>query len=208
MVALLAMASPASELPSVAPFRGTHRPVPPEMREQMTGVSWFPDCPIPIEGLALLELSYWGFDGLPHDGRLVVAASVATPVLAAFRALYDARFPIERMQTVESFGGDDERSMAANNTSGFNCRRVMGAKRWSRHAYGTAVDLNPVQNPYLRGAEVHPPAAARYLTREDVRPGMIVRNGAAYRAFRDVGWKWGGLWRGAKDYQHFSATGR
>jgi hypothetical protein len=208
LLATSMMVRPLSPVPASPAFRGAFRPLPSEVRALMEGVSWFPACPLSLDDLALLELSHWGFDGAVHEGRLVVASQVARPVLAAFRALYEARFPIERMEPVDAYGGDDERSMAANNSSGFNCRRVMGESRWSMHAYGTAIDLNPVQNPYLKAGRVYPPAASAYLDRTQDRPGMVRRGGPAHRAFRDIGWKWGGLWRRVKDYQHFSANGR
>ncbi len=178
------------------------------MRERMTGVSWHPDCPVSFDELALLELPHWGFDGEIHRGKLVVARAVAPALITVFKALFAVKFPIERMVPVDEYGGDDERSMAANNSSGFNCRRVIGEKRWSLHARGLAVDLNPVQNPYLKGGKVYPPEAAAYLNRSDLRAGMIVRNDPVHSAFRAIGWKWGGLWRRGKDYQHLSAPGR
>lgn len=182
--------------------------LPVELQEKMVGVSWHPGCPVPLAGLALLSLPHWGFDGQVHPGRLIVARTVAAPLLRVFEKLFEAKFPIERMVPVDEYGGDDERSMEANNSSGFNCRRVMGETRWSLHARGLAVDLNPVQNPYLKGGKVYPRAAAAYLDRSQSRPGMILRNDPVHTAFRDIGWKWGGLWRHGKDYQHFSATGR
>ena len=111
------------------------------------------------------------------------------------------------MQLVDDFGGDDAASMAANNTSAFNCRTVAGSARWSEHAYGTAIDINPVQNPYVAGSAVDPPAGSEYLDRANVRPGMMVSGGVGVNVFRFVGWGWGGDWSSAKDYQHVSLRG-
>ena len=111
------------------------------------------------------------------------------------------------MQLVDDFGGDDAASMAANNTSAFNCRRVAGSSSWSQHSYGRAIDINPVQNPYVSGSTVSPPAGGAYLDRGHIRPGMIVADDAAVRSFAAVGWSWGGAWARTKDYQHFSLTG-
>jgi len=99
--------------------------------------------------------------------------------------------------------------MAADNTSGFNCRRAVtsGPPSWSMHAYGEAIDVNPVQNPYLEGGQVQPAEGARYLDRGIVRPGMAVPNGVLVSAFADVGWHWGGRWDLSPDYQHFSLSG-
>jgi D-alanyl-D-alanine carboxypeptidase-like protein len=152
---------------------------------------------------------YWGFDGSAHTGELVVSAAVTRPVVTVFARLYRARFPIRRMQPVDAFRGSDERSMAADNTSAFNCRYAVapGSRRWSVHAYGEAIDVNPVENPYLDGGRVRPPAGALFRDRARVRPGMAVAGGALVRAFAGVGWPWGGRWA-SPDYQHFSATGR
>jgi hypothetical protein len=106
---------------------------------------------------------------------------------------------------VSAYGGDDDRSMAADNTSAFNCRFVGGTTRWSMHAYGEAIDVNPVENPYVRGSAVSPPAGRAYLDRARERKGMAVANGVLVRAFAAVGWKWGASFG---DYQHFSTTGR
>lgn len=113
----------------------------------MTGVSWHTGCPVGLDDLGRLYLSYWGFDGRVHTGRLVANADSVQAVVGAFWALYLARFPIRQMTPVEAFSGDDEKSMAADNTSAFNCRIVPGTTVWSQHAYGRAVDVDPLENP-------------------------------------------------------------
>jgi len=170
--------------------------------------SWRPGCPVAPDGLRLLRISHWGFDDQAHVGSLVVAVSVTDAVLEVFRTLYDARFPIRRMELVDVYGSDDDASMAADNTSAFNCRPAVaaGPAHWSNHAYGLAIDVNPVENPYLLGGEVLPPAGADYLDRAVNRPGMAVDGGVLTSAFAAAGWSWGGLWANP-DYQHFSATG-
>jgi hypothetical protein len=170
--------------------------------------SWHPGCPVSIRELRLLTVDHWGFDGSVHRGKLVVHRDEAADVLAAMRRLFQARFPIQRMRLVDAYGGDDERSMAANNTSAFNCRGVPGSSSWSEHAYGRAIDINPVQNPEVRGDAVSPPAGVRYLDRSRRVRGMIREGGVVVRAFASVGWRWGGNWNSLKDYQHFSASGR
>jgi hypothetical protein len=188
-------------------FEGRAGPLPAAVRQEMTGVSWREGCPVHLDDLALLEIAHWDMAGGRARGELVVAARVADDVLGAFGRLYDLRFPIERMRRVDHYDADDDRSMADNNTSAFNCRPVAGTSRFSQHSYGTAIDINPVQNPYVRGERVAPPAGRDYLDRSEVRPGMLVP-GPAVRAFKDLGWGWGGDWRSAKDYQHVSETGR
>jgi hypothetical protein len=112
------------------------------------------------------------------------------------------------MEPVHRYGGDDERSMAADNTSAFNCRPVTGGSSFSRHSYGTALDLNPLRNPYVKGERVLPPEGRAWLERDGTRPGVITGEGPVVQAFRAIGWKWGGDWRSSKDYQHFSTDGR
>jgi hypothetical protein len=162
-------------------------------------------CPVGPAQLRAVRVSYWGLDGQARDGSIVVARRVAPDVVTVFRRLWKARFPIKRLEPVSAFRGSDDASMAADNTSGFNCRFVGGTSRWSMHAYGEAIDVNPVENPYIRGSTVSPPAGRAYLDRRRYRPGMAVANGVLVRAFAAVGWKWGASFG---DYQHFSTTGR
>ncbi len=138
---------------------------------------------------------------------LIVHKSTVRDLTKVFRRLYLAEFPIRRMRSVDAYRANDDRSMAADNTSAFNCRFVSGTSRWSAHAYGKAIDVNPVENPYVTGSRVQPPAGRAYLDRSNFRPGMAVRGGLLVRAFAAVGWQWGGRWTGTPDYQHFSTTG-
>jgi hypothetical protein len=173
------------------------------------GASYRRGCPVSPAQLRRVQLRYVGFDGVTHTGALVVNRAVVSEVVAVFRRLYAADFPIRRMQPIDAYEGSDERSMAADNTSAFNCRYAVaaGPKRWSVHAYGEAIDVNPVENPYIEGGRVRPSAGARFLNRTKARPGMATPGGLLVRAFRAVGWQWGGRWNGTPDYQHFSANG-
>ena len=175
----------------------------------MTGVSWRPGCPVALRDLRLLTVSYWNFAGQRRTGRLVVLDTAASPLRGVFRRLYVARFPIRRMVPVDAFGGSDFRSIEADNTSAFNCRRATGSSSWSEHAYGRAIDVNPIENPYVESGRVYHTASKPYVSRTPIRPGMAVTGGALVEAFRAAGWGWGGLWSGSvRDYQHFSASGR
>ena len=187
------------------PFTHTVAPV---TREQLPH-SWHPGCPVGPSSLRRLRVGYWGFDGKSRVGTLVVNRSAVGPLTVVFRRLYRARFPIRRMRPIDAYGGNDERSLAADNTAAFNCRYAVGPgpKRWSSHAYGLAIDVDPVENPYLESGRVHPRSGRAYLDRRNVRPGMAVRGGLLVSAFASVGWQWGGRWTGTPDYQHFSATG-
>src|SRR3954468_2075977 len=162
--------------------------------------SWHRGCPVGPSRLRLLTLSYWGFDRRPHTGRLVVHADATRSVRRAMHSLFDARFPIRRMRLVDDYGADDDRSMAADNTSAFNCRLAAGSKHWSEHAYGHAIDINPRENPMILNGGAEPPNARR-SGRGVIRAGSV-----AVRAFASVSWGWGGRWS-APDYQHFSASG-
>jgi hypothetical protein len=171
--------------------------------------SWHRGCPVAPAQLRRLRLSYWGFDRRAHTGTLVVNLRAVQPLVQVFSRLYAARFPIRRMRPIDAYGGNDERSLAADNTAAFNCRYAIaaGPKRWSSHAYGLAIDVNPVENPYLDRGRVHPRAGRAYLDRSRRRPGMAVAGGVLVRTFASVEWQWGGRWAGSPDYQHFSATG-
>ena len=169
--------------------------------------SWRPGCPVAISDLRVLRVGYWGFDAHAHTGTLVVNQRAVEPMVGAFRALWRSRFPIRRMSPVEAYGASDERSMRADNTSAFNCRGVPGSTVWSQHAYGLAIDLNPLENPEVRNGVIDPPTAARYADRRLHTTGMIHPGDAAVRAFTAIGWGWGGSWHSLKDWQHFSANG-
>jgi hypothetical protein len=172
--------------------------------------TWRAGCPVPPSDLRRIQLSYFGFDATTHSGAIVVNASVATAVVAIFRSLYNARFPIRSLVPEDAFQGNDPDSMAADNTSGFNCRNAVssGPPSWSMHAYGEAIDVNPVENPYLEpGVAAQPPAGAAYSNRADIRPGMAYRGGVLVDAFSAAGWGWGGNWADP-DYQHFSTNGQ
>jgi hypothetical protein len=209
LVAAIVAVDASSAVGELPPFQGSSSRLAPAVRERMTGVSWRRGCPVPLADLRLVRARYVGFDGKAHAGRIVVHRDVARDVVAVLRRLYAARFPIRRMLPVDTYGGSDFRSIEADNTSAFNCRYVDGTRRWSEHAYGRAIDLNPIENPYVTSAGTTSHAASRpFLRRAPYRAGMAVEGGAVVRAFDAVGWGWGGRWSGARDYQHFSASGR
>jgi hypothetical protein len=155
----------ASPSTPAAAFEGSVSVLDAATKNSMIGVSWRPGCPVPLADLRLLRLSYWSFDGRVHHGELIVNADATSAVLAAFRLLFTAHYPIHQMRPVEAYGGSDERSMLADNTSAFNCRGVPGSTAWSQHAYGRAVDINPFENPEVRGSQVDLPAAYAWANR-------------------------------------------
>ncbi len=173
------------------------------------GATWHVGCPVGPIALRAVTMPYWGFDGRVHRGVLVVNEAVTSSVVKVFSTLYAHRFPIKEMVPEAAYHGDDNAAAAADDTSGFNCRDAVapGPPHWSVHAYGEAIDVNDVENPYIDGATIIPPTGAAYRDRADLRPGMATPGGVLVEAFASVGWYWGGRWSGAPDYQHFSVTG-
>jgi hypothetical protein len=205
--ALLALALVTLAVGDRPTFEGRVERIDPALRERMSGVSWRPGCPVGFAGLRLLTVDHWGFDGAVHRGRLVVNRDHAAGMLRVMRRLFELRYPIRRMRLVDAFGADDHRSMDADNTSAFNCRTVAGTNLWSEHAYGRAIDVNPVENPYVTDSgHVSPLAGAPFADRHHAK-GVIHAGGPVVAAFGSIGWEWGGNWSWPKDYQHFSAGG-
>jgi Ca2+-binding RTX toxin-like protein len=179
------------------------------LRRRMTGRSWRRGCPVGLGDLRVVELRHWTFHRDVRDGKLVVHEDAVDDVTGALRRVFRRGFPIRRMVLVDAYGADDRRLMRRDNTSAFNCRFIAGSGGvWSQHAFGRAIDINPVENPYVSGDRVSPPAGRRYVNRSRGRKGMIGGRGPVVRAFRAVGWEWGGHWQSARDYMHFSANGR
>ena len=174
----------------------------------MIGSSWRPGCPVPLRNLRVVRVTYLGFNDEAQRGRLVVHRRWADEILDVFHDLYERGFTIRRVRLVDRYDADDRASMRQDNTSAFNCRYVAGTTTWSQHAYGRAIDINPVENPYVSGSRVSPRRGRRFLDRSNVRPGMVVEPDVVWRAFHRIGWGWGGSWSSVKDYQHFSSNGR
>lgn len=187
-------------------YTGSVAPISAELAARMAP-SWRAGCPVPLADLRYVTVTYRDFDGAVATGELVVHADVADGVVAVFGELFALGYPIRSMRLVDDFGGSDDASMAADNTSAFNCRPISRGTGWSEHAYGRAIDLNPVENPYVRGSLVLPPEGEPYAARPDA-PGVVHAGDAVVRAFAAHGWEWGGSWTSPVDYQHFSTTGR
>lgn len=187
-------------------FTSSTSEITPALAARMS-LSWRPGCPVPLADLRYLTVGYWGFDGLAHQGELVVAESAAAGVIAVFGQLYLARYPINSMRLVDEYAADDNASMTADNTSAFNCREVTGGGGFSEHSTGLALDLNPRENPYLSDGIVLPPSGSDFISRP-AAPGVIHDGDTVVLAFAQIGWSWGGRWTDPIDYQHFSASGR
>jgi hypothetical protein len=196
--------SATASSPASAPPAPSGRTVQPVSAAEL-GASWRPGCPVEPAQLRRVGVDHIGFDGQPHRGELIVNEGLVPEVITIFEQLYRLGFPIEKIRTADHYpAADDELSMEDNNTSAFNCRGIPGTNRWSQHAYGRAIDLNPLLNPciYASGA-FQPQNAAPYLDRSRTDPGLLHNGDPAVRVFTDRGWRWGGNWTTPIDYQHF-----
>lgn len=208
----LVLSSPAA---ATSPMATSISPLPDSVWEAMQGKSYNPEIKgcAGREELRLLILPYRDYEGRSRQGRLIVHRSVAEAVQEIFVQLYrDRSFAIEKMELIDAHDGDDDASMAANNTSGYNCRQASGSSRLSSHATGLAIDVNPRTNPFVRKGKTSPPAGEDLDTPEEreaahAAPGLITARSAITKAFEAKGWSWGGNWNSSKDYQHFSADG-
>jgi hypothetical protein len=172
------------------------------------GASWHDGCPVDPSELRMVTVSLVGFDGSEHSGQVVVNADVADGVVDAFRRLHAESFPVRKMKPIFTQAEYDDFETPDDNSTGFSCRNAVndsGSPSWSLHAYGHAIDINPIENPYIEGDRVIPSAGAEYTDRDNVRPGMAEPGNALVRAFRAIGWGWGASFQ---DYQHFSTSGR
>jgi hypothetical protein len=200
---------------ALAPFQSSVQPLPQPVRAQLqTGGFWHKGCPVALSDLRLLTVSYRGFDGQAHTGQLVVNERAARPLAGVFGRLYRLRFPIRHMALADMYGPARDRPSDGDVSGSFECRQAVpspctggrGTGSWSMHAFGLAVDLNPVENPYVGCGQSRDPAARRFFDRSRHRSGMVTQRVIA--AFRSIGWGWGGSWAGnTKDYMHFSSSG-
>jgi D-alanyl-D-alanine carboxypeptidase-like protein len=196
-------------------FHSAARPLSAPVRAEVIASNhWHAGCPVPLSGVRMLTLTYWGFDRRVHTGQLIVNARAVAPLTAVFHRLFEMHFPIHHMAISDEYGPSRLHPADGDVTASFECRNAVPSPcsggtstgHWSEHAYGEAVDVNPVENPYVGCGMTRDKTALSYLNRSRVRRGMVTASVVA--AFRSVGWGWGGAWVGStKDYMHFSATG-
>jgi hypothetical protein len=190
--------------PTDGRYASTVSPVPADVLARST---WSARCPVTTAELRYLTMSFWGFDGRAHTGEMIVNTRYANKIATVFGTLFAARFPIEEMRVTAPAELDAKPTGDGNNTTAFVCRPAVGQTRWSAHAYGLAVDVDPFDNPYTKGDLVLPELASSYVDRRKVRPGMVFRGDRVVTAFARIGWSWGGNWTTPVDRQHFTATG-
>lgn len=178
-------------------------PISEELAKMITGASYKANDVIQLGDLSYLQITYWGYDDQTHIGEMIVNEKVADEVLDIFKELYENKYYIEKMRLIDEYNADDNKSMAANNTSAFCYREMTGGYGLSKHSYGLAIDINPVMNPYIHGQEILPPQGKDYVERNAHFKGLIVKGDPCYNAFTKRGWIWGGDWVTPKDYQHF-----
>jgi len=196
----------------LAQFNANVSKITPEIKKRMIqGHSWRKGCPVSLNNLRYIQLTYWNFEGEVAMGEMVVHKDVATEVSYIFEELYNMKYPIYKMELVSNYQGDDWQSIDADNTSAFNCRPVTGSKKqWSKHSYGKAIDINPIENPYVsRKGYISHKASWKYKKRihknlnNPADRAVFLKNDKATKIFKSYGWKWGGDWNTIKDYQHF-----
>jgi len=181
----------------------TREPLPEYIIQFIAGVTFHDTTPFGHDYLTYLTVTHVNFYGESVIGHLIVADWLGDEVLDIFQEMYEGNFPIHSVKLIDHFDASDYYSMAANNSHAFNFRYIAGTNVISRHGFGVAIDINPIQNPYIRGYTIWPAAGAEYLDRTYVRPGMIVPGSVAYNAFISRGWIWGGYWTWPRDYHHF-----
>jgi D-alanyl-D-alanine carboxypeptidase len=195
-------------------FHASIQPLPAPLRAELTGRFWHPGCPVPLARLRVLTVTHWGFDTGVYTGQVVVNEHAAAPLARVFKRLYQLRFPIRHMRLAEAYGPTSSQPADGDISDAFECRQAVpspcsggtGTGSWSEHAYGDAVDLNPIENPYVGCGRTRKRASMPYLDRSWQRRGMVTP--AVVQAFSSIGWGWGGNWTGStKDYMHFSAGG-
>ena len=192
-------------------FKADISKITPEVKQRMIkGNSWRKGCPVHLNDLRYIRLTYRDFNGRDARGEMIVHKDVASEVTQIFKELYEIGYPIRKMKLVSDYKGSDWQSIEADNTSAFNCRKATGSKHWSKHSYGKAIDLNSIENPYIsRSGHISHKASQQYRKRVHKNhtaadKAVLLKSDKAVHIFKKYGWKWGGDWSGVKDYQHFS----
>jgi D-alanyl-D-alanine carboxypeptidase-like protein len=199
---------------AVQPFQSAVAPLSPQLRAQLNGPYWRSACPVALSNLRVLTVSHWDFNGRTTTGQLIVNRRAAWPLANVFRRLHELRFRIRHLRLADAYGPESGKPADDDISGSFECRQAVpspcsggtGTGTWSMHTFGLAVDLNPIENPYVGCGRVSHRTSRPYLNRTRIRPGMVTP--AVIKAFASIGWSWGGAWAGnTKDYMHFSSSG-
>ncbi|SFZ98789.1 hypothetical protein MNB_SV-5-1462 [hydrothermal vent metagenome] len=192
-------------------YKSSISKISPQIKKRMLkGNSWKKSCPVHLNDLRYLKITHYDFDGNTKVGEMIVHKNVASEVTKIFKELYGMKYPIDKMKLVSSYNGSDWKSIESGNTSAFNCRSATGSKKWSKHSYGKAIDINPIQNPYIsRKGYISHKESYKYKKRVHRNTtaadrALLLKSDRATKIFENYGWKWGGDWKNVKDYQHFS----
>lgn len=182
-------------------------PIPESIAQDMKRKNiWRPDCPVNINSLSLVKVRHVNFDNQSQVGELIVHHKLANIVAHIFTDLLKLKFPINKICLINDYNGDDNLSMTDNNSSAFNFRTIAGSSIISMHSYGLAIDINPLQNPYLiidenkSQIDIYPKAGIHFLNRHNIRAGMLE---PVVEIFSKHGLVWGGTWNNPIDYHHF-----
>ena len=194
-----------------AEYQSSISKITPEIKKRMIkGNSWRKGCPVPLENLRYLRITHIDFKGKDVRGEIIIHKDVSKEMTEIFETLYEIGYPVYKMKLVSDYKGNDWQSIELGNTSAFNCRAATGSKKWSKHSYGKAIDINPIENPYIaRSGRISHKASLQYRKRVHKKStyadkALLLKNDKATKIFEKYGWKWGGDWSGVKDYQHFS----
>ena len=193
-----------------AEYQSSISKITPEIKKRMLkGNSWRKGCPVSLENLRYLRVTHLDFRGKDVRGEIIVHKDVSKEVTEIFESLYEIAYPVYKMKLVSDYKGNDWQSIESGNTSAFNCRNATGSKKWSKHSYGKAIDINPIENPYIaRSGRISHKASLKYRKRvhrksTSADKAVLVKGDKAIQIFKKNGWKWGGDWSEVKDYQHF-----
>jgi len=196
---------------SLGDFHAYSYEITPQLKAKMIkGNVWHEGCPVNPSNLRYLRLTYINFEGRDQVGELIVHRDIADEIIEIMGQLYEIGYPIRQMRLISDFDGNDWQSIEADNTSAFNCRNATGSKKWSRHSFGKAIDVNPLENPYIsRKGRISHKASLKYRKRRHQEDSsedraVLLPDDAVTKIFKSYGFKWGGDWRYTKDYQHFA----
>ena len=205
IVILILTTSSITNIYADTDFTGKITPIPEKIKKEMIGTTWKKGCPVELDQLAYLRMSYWGFDNKPHVGELIINKAIAKDTVAVFKELFEIRFPIESMKLRSYYYKKPNDPSKKNNTSAFSFSKdTQSPDKLSLHSYGIAIDFNPFYNPApVANGKVEPEGADKYLNRKLKHKGMIYQGDKVFQIMTKNGWAWGGYFKQGVDPMHF-----